>query len=66
MQGHLAEAGARLRESLRLDADQLASPYYLALVARDQGKDAEATSAPRGAAPPPSRTTPRRAKLWED
>ncbi len=42
MQGHLAEADARLRESLRLDADQVASPYYLALVARDQGRDAEA------------------------
>ena len=42
MQGHLAEADARLRESLRLDADQVASPYYLALVARDQGHDAEA------------------------
>ena len=42
MQGHLAEADARLRESVRLDADQVASPYYLALVARDQGRDAEA------------------------
>ncbi len=42
MQGHLAEAAARLRESLRLDADQLASSYYLALVARDEGHDAEA------------------------
>jgi len=42
MQGLLAEAGARLRESLRLDADQVASPYYLALVARDQGQNAEA------------------------
>ena len=42
MQGHLAEADARLRESLRLDAEQVASPYYLALVARDQGRDAEA------------------------
>jgi tetratricopeptide (TPR) repeat protein len=42
MQGHLVEAGARLRESLRLDAAQVASPYYLALVARDQGRDAEA------------------------
>jgi tetratricopeptide (TPR) repeat protein len=42
LQGHLAEADARLRESLRLDADQVASPYYLALVARDQGRDAEA------------------------
>ena len=41
-QGHLAEAAARLRESLRLDADQLASPYYLALVARDLGHAAEA------------------------
>src|SRR5262249_18891613 len=29
MQGHLVEADAHLRESLRLDADQVASPYYL-------------------------------------
>ena len=38
----LPEAEARLRESLRLDANQVASPYYLALAARDQGRDAEA------------------------
>jgi len=44
MQGHLAQAEARLRESLRLDANQVASPYYLALVARDQGRDAEAVA----------------------
>jgi tetratricopeptide (TPR) repeat protein len=42
MQGHLAEAETRLRESLRLDTEQVASPYYLALVARDLGRDAEA------------------------
>src|SRR5262249_2214863 len=42
LQAHLAEAAARFRESLRLDADQVASPYYLALIARDQGRDAEA------------------------
>ena len=42
MQGLLPDAAARLSESLRLDAEQLASPYYLALVARDQGRDAEA------------------------
>jgi tetratricopeptide (TPR) repeat protein len=42
MQGHLAEAESRLRESLRLDAEQVASRYYLALVARDLGRDAEA------------------------
>jgi tetratricopeptide (TPR) repeat protein len=42
MQGNLAEADARLRESLRLDAGQVASPYYLALIARDQGRDGEA------------------------
>ena len=42
MQGHLAEAAARLRESLRLEPEQVASRYYLALVARDQGRDAEA------------------------
>jgi tetratricopeptide (TPR) repeat protein len=42
VQGHLADAAARLRESLRLDGDQLASPYYLALVARDQGHATEA------------------------
>ena len=42
MQGHLAEAAARLRESLRLEPGQVASYYYLALVARDQGQAAEA------------------------
>ena len=42
MQWLLPDAAARLSESLRLDAEQLASPYYLALVARDQGRDAEA------------------------
>jgi tetratricopeptide (TPR) repeat protein len=42
MQGLLPDAAVRLQESLRLDAEQLASPYYLALVARDQGRDAEA------------------------
>jgi tetratricopeptide (TPR) repeat protein len=44
MQGHLADADSHLRESLRLDAQQVASPYYLALVARDLGRDAEAIS----------------------
>ncbi len=42
MQGLLPDAAGRLEESLRLDAEQLASHYYLALVARDQGRDAEA------------------------
>ena len=42
MRGLLAEAETQLRESLRLEAGQLASSYYLALVARDQGRDAEA------------------------
>jgi tetratricopeptide (TPR) repeat protein len=42
LEGHLAEASTHLRESVRLLPDQLAPYYYLALVARDQGKDAEA------------------------
>ncbi len=42
LQGHLAEAATHLRESLRLQPEQLASHYYLALVVRDQGNDAEA------------------------
>jgi len=42
MQGHLAEAAARLQESLRLQPEQMMSQYYLALVDRDQGRDAEA------------------------
>ena len=42
VQGRLDEAAARLRESVRLQPEQLASHYYLALVARDQGNDAEA------------------------
>jgi tetratricopeptide (TPR) repeat protein len=42
LQGHLPDAAARLRESLRLEPDQLASAYYLALVVRDEGNDGEA------------------------
>ena len=51
MQGHLVEAEARLRESLRLDANQVASPYYLALAARDQGRHARGHRAAFGPAP---------------
>jgi tetratricopeptide (TPR) repeat protein len=42
LEGHLPEAATHLRESLRLQPEQLASHYYLALVIRDQGNDAEA------------------------
>jgi tetratricopeptide (TPR) repeat protein len=42
IQGRLSEADARLRESLRLQPAQLAAHYYLALVARDKGHDAQA------------------------
>jgi len=42
LQGQLPDAAARLRESLRLQPDQLASAYYLALVVRDEGNDGEA------------------------
>lgn len=42
LEGRLADAAAHLRESLRLQPDQLASAYYLALVVRDEGKDGEA------------------------
>jgi len=42
VQGHLAEASARLKDSVRLQPDQLAAPYYLALAERDQGHDAVA------------------------
>ena len=42
LEGHLADAAAHLRESVRLLPDQLAPYYYLALVARDQGNEAEA------------------------
>jgi cellulose synthase operon protein C len=42
LEGHLTEAAAHLRESLRLQPRQLASQYYLGLVVRDQGNDAEA------------------------
>ena len=44
LEGHLPEASTHLQESVRLLPDQLAPYYYLALVARDQGKDAEAIS----------------------
>src|SRR5438045_7125975 len=42
IQGRLDEADAHLRESTRLQPEQLESNYYLALVARDRGKDAQA------------------------
>ena len=45
-------------------ARQLASPYYLALVARDQGHEAEAISSLRGAAAAAIPTTPRRTRPW--
>jgi tetratricopeptide (TPR) repeat protein len=41
-QGRLPDAAAHLRESVRLQADQLGAHYYLALIARDQGDDAAA------------------------
>lgn len=41
-QGHLDDAVAHLEESVRLQPEQLASPYYLALAARDRGDDAQA------------------------
>ena len=47
---------ARLNESVRLLPDQLGSPYYLALVARDQGRDADAIADARRCAPAPSRS----------
>jgi len=42
LQGRLPDAATHLRASLRLQPDQLASAYYLALVVRDEGKDDEA------------------------
>ena len=48
LEGHLAEASTHLRESVRLLPEQLAPYYYLALVARDQGNDAEAIRHLRG------------------
>ena len=42
LQGQLADAAAHLRESLKVQPEQLGSRYYLALVARDQGNDADA------------------------
>jgi tetratricopeptide (TPR) repeat protein len=42
LEGHLDEAASHLRESVRLQPDQLAPYYYLALVDRDQGRDADA------------------------
>ena len=41
-EGHLKQAAQHLRESTRLQPDQLASYYYLALVARDEGDSAGA------------------------
>ena len=37
LEGQLNEAAAHLRESLRLQPEQLASQYYLGLVVRDRG-----------------------------
>jgi tetratricopeptide (TPR) repeat protein len=45
LQSHLDDAASHLRESVRLQPEQLAPYYYLALVARDQGRDVEAIQA---------------------
>jgi len=45
LQSHLEGAAVHLRESVRLQPEQLAPYYYLALVARDQGRDVEAIQA---------------------
>ena len=42
LQGHLDDAAQHLRESVRLQPDQIAPYYYLALIGRDQGKDDDA------------------------
>jgi len=42
LEGHLAEAAEHLRKSVALQRDQIAPYYYLALVSRDQGNEAEA------------------------
>ncbi len=42
LEGHLADAATHLRESVRLQPQQLASYHYLALVERDQGNEPEA------------------------
>ena len=42
LEGHLKNAAAHLRESVRLQPDQVGSYYYLALVARDQQDEPEA------------------------
>jgi tetratricopeptide (TPR) repeat protein len=47
-QGHLNRAETHLRESVRLQSDQLPSYYYLALAARDLGRDADAIAILRG------------------
>ena len=42
LQGRLSDAAGHLRESLKVQPEQLGSRYYLALVARDLGNDADA------------------------
>jgi len=42
LQGHLDDAAKHLRESVRLQPNQLAPYYYSALIERDQGHDEEA------------------------
>ena len=64
LEGHLTEAATHLRESLRLQPEQLASQYYLGLVVRDQGNDAEAIAMPGEGAAAAFPTTRRRARLW--
>lgn len=44
LEGHLSNAAVHLTESARLQPNQLASYYYLALIARDQGNGREATT----------------------
>jgi tetratricopeptide (TPR) repeat protein len=42
LEGHFDDAAQHFRESVRLQPDQIAPYYYLALIGRDQGRDEDA------------------------
>ena len=66
LEGNLNDAATHLRESIRLQPEQLAPYYYLALVLRDQGNEPERLCVSLRMCSGATRITALLAKPWED